>query len=171
MATDAQLVFDRVPENFRAKLGSSVVTGDVYNICDQVRALDDRLLVTDRAGEGWPEDGGFRYVISELCVDGELRWVLGAYELDQRIMERLREMLNVPFEKRFKAAEAEEARIKAAKEIEELDRMTAEIGEPMRRDLERCGFGQRPTSYSKRGTLGPGVGRGRPQLPKELILP
>lgn len=161
---EAQLVFERVPENFRSKLGRDVVTGDVFNIAARIADLSedaygsrDHLLLTDRVADGWPDDGGFRYVISELCVDGELRWVMGIQhgELDERVMTKLREMLTVPAEKRFSALEAEEARRTAQREIDELDKMTEEIGLPMLRDLEACGFIQRPPSYSKRGTFGP----------------
>src|ERR1700760_1446141 len=133
---EAQLVFDRVPENFRSKLGSDVVTGDVFDIAGRIADLSqdaygsrDRLLLTDRVADGWPDDGGFRYVISELCDDGVLRWVMGIQhgELDARILTKLREMLPVPAEKRFSRAEAEEARRNAAMENDQLDKMAEEI--------------------------------------------
>jgi len=173
METSAQLVFDRVPDNFRAKLGKAVVTGDVYRIADRIAEISetvyggrDRLMLTDRAGAGWPDDGGFRYIISELCDDGVLRWVMGINhgELDERVLTKLREMANVPFEKRFSQTEAEEARRNAQREIEQLDKMVEEIGLPMLRDLERCGFITRPKSYPKRGVSGPYRGVGRATL-------
>lgn len=173
--TDAQLILNSVPENFRSRLGSDVVTGDVYRIADRIAELSqetygdsDRLILADRVGDGWPDDGGFRYTVSEVCDDGVLRWVMGIQngELDDRVITRLKEMLYVPAEKRFSRLEAEEARRNAAIEIEQLDKMVEEIGLPMLRDLERCGFVQRRTSYSKSGTMGPrkGVGRGAVDL-------
>lgn len=170
---ERQLVFDSKPSNFRSRFGSMAVTGDIYHIADRMRELSPRLLLTDRAGDGWPEDGGFRYVVSELCDDGVERWVMGIQhgELDQRQITKLEEMLRVPFNKRFKRAEAEEARRNAAIEEAELDRLAEEVGLPMQRDLEQCGFVSRAMKYSKRGVMGPKRGAGLPLPPKKLILP
>jgi hypothetical protein len=145
----SDLLIQHVPKNFRSDWGTTEVTGDLYNICNRMAELSPNLLMRDRAGYGWPEDGGKRYICSEICVDGIERWVWGFQELDARVIEKLEYMLHVPFEIRFAEAERLEAQIEEARKQAELDRLVETVGLPMLPDLERTGFIQRPVSYRK----------------------
>ena len=142
------------PTNFRDDWGRLEVTGDVYNICRRMRELSPNLRLRER--RDW-DDGGFRYIVSEISLDGAERWVMGLNELDGRLIERLQRMLHVPFEDRFAAAERAETKLKAQQDETKLDMLAENIGLPMLTDLERTGFVSRPRSYAKAGHVG---GRG-----------
>lgn len=155
----SDLLVAATPDNYRSDFGSLQVEGDVYGICDRLAELSTktfgnkhRLVLRDRKDEP-----GRRYVVSEIGEDGVERWVKGFDRIDGHVIESLEYMLHVPFEKRFAEAEALEAKTKADAEEETLDNYAEMVGLPMLRDLERTGFIQRRTSYSKSGPMG---GRG-----------
>jgi len=91
------------------------VESDVYNICTRVREIDPSLSVVLQEGHPKP------WVVMELGIDGEERFVARYEELDARILENLRYMLAVPFEKRLDVLQRQ-----ADKENAERGRLTEE---------------------------------------------
>lgn len=159
----SDLLVAATPDNLRFDGGSLAVEGDVYDICGRLAELSSktfgnkhRLLMRDRK-DSWAKHGGKRYIVSEIGEDGVERWVQGFDTIDGHIIEKLEYMLHVPFEKRFAEAEKLEAKLKAEGEENTLNEYAENVGLPMQRDLERTGFIQRRTSYSKSGHMG---GRG-----------
>lgn len=97
------LEIPKVPENLRYnRQNLTLVTSDVFNICERIKEIDKNLIVRLRDNHEKP------WVVMELGADGEERYVAAYEELDQRILEDLRYMLAVPFEQRL-AAEAKKA--------------------------------------------------------------
>lgn len=81
------------------------VESDVYNICTRIKEIDPNLSVVLHEGHPQP------WVVMERGPDGEDRFVSRYENLDARILEKLRYMLAVPFEKRLEVLtrEVEEA--------------------------------------------------------------
>lgn len=137
----------RVPDHGRAHL----VEADVYHICDRIKELDPNLYVYLLDPPVCFGERTYRYSVTEFCADRVERLVRRYEELDARVIENLEYMLRVPFEHRLQAAEATEAQNDAARKEQDFERLYEQVGAPMRRDLERCGFASRNTSYAKRG--------------------
>lgn len=102
-----------VPDNLRAKK-HQYVTSDVYGICDRIKQIDRSLFVVLQEEHAKP------WVIVEHCADGIERFVKRYEHLDASILEDLRYMLAIPFDKRVerisKEAEAENDRLTAIDE-------------------------------------------------------
>jgi hypothetical protein len=133
-----------------SKLGDSI-PGDLYLIADRIHEFDSSLYVAYH--EDHVEKG--QYVVMEQCADGVDRFVTRVKQLDARIIEKLRYMQSVPFEKRF--AEAERCEAKADAELKEhrLDEAYEALGAPMLPLLQRTGgIDSRPQSYPKLGVTG-----------------
>lgn len=139
------LVAAGAPDNLRSHFGH-LVESDVFDICERIKEIDKSLTVYLM-----PEASKKRFSIVELCADGVERFVFNTDELDARVLEKLRYLLRVPFIKRLDAAEKLEAKAEEDARNRKLDDLYENMGAPMLRDLERCGFIQRPRSYSKRG--------------------
>ena len=139
------LVAAGAPSNLRSSFGH-LVESDVFDICKRIKEIDPNLLVYVM-----PEASRKRWSIVENCRDGVERFVFHTDELDGRVIEKLQYLLRVPFSERFDAAERLEAKAQEEQKQRELDQLYETIGAPMLRDLDRCGFIQRPRSYAKRG--------------------
>jgi hypothetical protein len=133
------------PDNLRGSFGH-LVEADVFSICDRIKEVDRNLVIYVM-----PSDSRRRFSIVEMCRDNVERLVFTTDELDGRVIERLQYLLRVPFEKRLAAAEAIEEKAKEEQHEREHQELYEQIGAPMLRDLERCGFIQRPRSFAKRG--------------------
>lgn len=109
-----------VPQNLQYN-GSAMtlVDSDVYNICERIRELSPRLIVRLRDGASKP------WVVMELCDDGVERLVASYEALDQRILDDLRYMLAVPFEKRLEEAD------------KRVEKHNAELQNPMGMNSEK----------------------------------
>lgn len=94
------------PENLtvREQQGKkmTMVEGDVYNICSRIKEIDPNLRIVLHEGADKPW-----VVLEKSVVDGEERFVSRYAELDGRILDDLRYMLAVPFEKRIQKLEHE----------------------------------------------------------------
>ncbi len=103
-----------------------LVESDVYNIAQRVKEIDRNLYIVVHEGHERP------FVVMEHALDGAERMVSRYAELTPAILEDLRYMLAVPFEKRFaeltKKIDAEnEANENAWMESEKHDRFTWEF--------------------------------------------
>ena len=133
--------------HFAADVAVKMVDSDVYNICDRIREISDRLyiVVASRPDE-------YCFVIMESCDDGVDRMVYKLKELDGRVIERLREMMAVPLGERLRRLEIEEHKFNEERREEDLEELYERLGRPMWTELERCGFiDGRGVSYPKRG--------------------
>lgn len=139
------LIAAGAPSNLRSTFGQ-LVESDVFDICDRIKEIDTRLAIYVM-----PEASSKHFSIVELCADGVERFVFNTDELDARVPEKLRYLLHVPFHERLDAAERLEAKAEEDERARKLDEMYEQMGEPMWRDLEQCGFIQRPRSFAKRG--------------------
>lgn len=132
------MLVSEIPSNLRIDMsgnrrGIMVVDSDLYKIADRIKEIDPRLMIVYH--DGHPEP----FTIMEQCEDGVTRFVARYAELDQRILEDLRYMLHVPFEKRLAIVEREIDEKNAA--LEAIDEETLDwIATEMRRDLVRTGF-------------------------------
>lgn len=129
-----------------SKMGDSI-PGDLYMIADRIAEFDSALYVAYH-----PDNEKGQYVVMEQCKDGVDRFVTRVAELDGRIIEKLRYMQGVPFEKRF--AEAERVEAKAKEDLKQLRLDTAyeQLGAPMLPLLLKTGaIDSRPASYPTRG--------------------
>lgn len=128
------------------------VDGDLFDIAKRLRELSDQLYIVEMS-----EQDDCAYAVMEHCADGVERLVFKVRELDARVIDRVREIMHVPFEHRFAAAEAAEEAHNAARKDAELEELYDRVGRPMLTQLEHDGFIQRSTSYSKRGVVAPGL--------------
>lgn len=98
MSTQLDIPF--VPSNVMLPRSTStkmrVVTSDVYNVCERIKAIDPRLMVVLQ--ENHPEP----WAVMENCVDGNVRMVARYAALDARILDDLQRMLRTPFTERFR---------------------------------------------------------------------
>lgn len=132
------------PDNVRGPFGT-YVNHDVFHISERLEEISPHLLIsahdTKRMGPfTW------NFTISELVPGGE-RLVFRAEELDARIVTHVQYIMSVPWEKRFAAMEAEEAKWAEECHQKALDEMYENMGGEMRHQLYRCGFAQAPTIY------------------------
>lgn len=147
------------PRNYVDDWGTPSVSGDVYGICERIHDIDPSLRIRDRHEPG---DGGFRYIVSEMCKDGIERWVCGVNELDARLVTRIQRILAVDLKDRLDEADKADARFKQQEHDDKLDAMVEKIGGPMESLLYKCGFiDNRPVSYPTKGVAGPARGAGR----------
>lgn len=103
-----------------------MVESDVFNIAQRIKEIDPNLYVVVHEGHARP------FVVMEHALDGTERMVSRYDRLDSSILDDLRYMLNVPFERRFaeltKKIDAENERQENAwMESEAHDRMTWEF--------------------------------------------
>jgi hypothetical protein len=116
------------------------VTGDMYNIAEQLRELNPSLfinIIEDRAPNAqFP----ITYVIMERTSRGSEEVVFKCHALDGRVLEHVRYLLRVPFEHRFAEAEKELDKYEADEAELHLDELTEDVGLPMLHELKRLGF-------------------------------
>lgn len=124
------------------------VEGDVYNICERIREVSERLTVVPLVND----PNGHNYCIAERCEDGVERTIVKVYELDQRVVTHLLKLMAKPLSERLAELERTERRLEEQEKENQLDDLYERLGRPMWTELERCGFiEQRPVSYPKRG--------------------
>ena len=149
--TEKDLILPGItPANLRldGRFKATMVTSDVYNICERLRELNARLFVhyleDTMTGEG-------AYCIMELTTEGE-KLVFKVRELDARVVEEVRYLLHVPFAERFAASQRLLDKREAEQKEEELDQLYEDLGRQMWYQFEHDGFIEhRGTSYPKRG--------------------
>lgn len=94
-----------MPTPFGLRTPARFVEHDVYNVCQRIKEIDSRLQVVLQEGHKMP------WVVMENCADGNCRMVKRYEELSPAILDDLRRMLAIPFEKRIeemqKAADRE----------------------------------------------------------------
>lgn len=137
--------------HLRDSVQTRYVDGDLYDIAKRLAELSKDLFIVEMS-----EHDAHAYAIMEHCADGVERLVFKVKELDARVLDRVREIMHVPFEHRFAAAAADVDRHEAAQKENELDELYERVGRPMLTQLEHDGFIQRGTSYAKRGVAAPG---------------
>ena len=127
-----------IPTNLRLDMSgdrhtSAVVGSDLYGIAERVRELDPNLMIV------FHEDREEPFTVMENCKDGVVRFVARYKELDSRIIDDLRYMLNVPFEERLKKVEREID--KANADLEKPDDEVLDwLASEMRRDMKKYGI-------------------------------
>lgn len=126
------------PANLRsnARLNVQAVDSDVYNVCERLRELNDRLYVNTIDDD---HDKSRTFVIMEETPTGS-QVVFRTRKLDARVVEHVRYLLHVPFAERFAAAERLMDKWEAEDKENELDKMAEEMGLEMQYDLKRLGF-------------------------------
>lgn len=111
-----------------------LVEHDMFDICERIKELSPRLFVLELE-----EGNSHGYAVMERAADGVERLVKRFKELDGRVIEDLQYMLNVPFEKRFELAEAEEQKAKEDLEKQQAEKFM-EMAPEVQFDLRRLGF-------------------------------
>jgi hypothetical protein len=141
-----------LPSNIRLRntIRTTLVESDLYDIGRRLQELHPSLYAV-QLDEGGDDHA---WAIMEDCEDGVQRLVFKTKALDQRVIEKMQRIINVPFEQRFKAAEEDEAKHNAQQKENELEMLYERMGRPMWTQLEHDGFIQRNTSYAKRGMYG-----------------
>jgi hypothetical protein len=135
------------PSNLRSPVGSAVES-DVFDICNRIKEIDPDLVIV-------PNDEGHahRFSIQHIDLRGDPYLVMTADALDARILTELRYLLSVPFEKRFAEAERREKESEAKALELQREALYEKMGYQFYRQLDRCGFIQRPDSYRKRSRV------------------
>jgi hypothetical protein len=125
----------------------------VFDICERIKEFDDQIeghLLIFVMGD--KTNSGRKFSIVEVEPDGHERFLWNTDELDARVLDKIRYMLHVPFNKRFAEAEKLEAKWREQNREKELDELVENLGLPMHRQLEHDGFIEsRGKSYAKRG--------------------
>ena len=149
-----QLILPTGPSNlfFDEGVQTLSVDSDMYNICERIREVSDRLkIIFQKQGDLW------QYVIMEHCEDGIERLVMKVgpqheiKELDGRVIQKLQRMQRLDFKTRIRQWELKVERERKAREAEEEERRYDEIGAPMLHLLYKTGFADSPVSYPKAG--------------------
>lgn len=144
------------PSNLHLPPGVKLETieSDVFGICDQIREISDRLFIVVMH-----QGSQHACAIMERCDDNVDRLIFRVKQLDGRVVKRLRRMMGMSFEDRYKEAEREEFRMKEQEEEAAFEELYERMGAPMWSQLDRDGFIQRPVSYPKVGVAKPGKAR------------
>lgn len=138
-----ELILPYVPANVRpdGRYKATEITSDVYHVAEQLSELNPRLVVnctTDTA------TGQYAFTIVEQNVPTPTgpvdQVVFRCNALDSRVVEHVRYLLHVPFDKRFAEAERIAAKHEADSAENESEMLVEKIGLPMLRDLRECGF-------------------------------
>lgn len=128
------------PANLRlgGPFKSTMITSDVFNICERLAELNPRLEIHFLWDERKGGDSG--YVVMERISHDESQVVFKTRQLDGRTVEQVRYLLSVPFAERF--AQSQKILDKLAKDEHEaeLDELYERLGAPMLRQLFHDGF-------------------------------
>lgn len=135
-------------------VGAAYVDGDMYDICQRVREIDENLRVVVLTGQ----EKRYTHAIMEHCGDGVERLIFKVGPADQdcplldgRVVEKLRRLAAQPLAERLRRFEAEETKYEADQKEHELEKIYENLGRPMWTQLEHDGFIQRSVSYPKLG--------------------
>lgn len=104
------------------------VESDLYGIAERIKELDPSLSVVLHEGHSKP------WVVVERGSDGDERFVARYEELDSRVLDHLRYIAAVPFEKRIEKLQRE-----ANAENKNHGRMTEEQFDRFARDFYDAG--------------------------------
>lgn len=156
MATPLLLPDSMAPANLhlRPSVKARYISEDMFDICERLAEIDPRLYIVELT-----EDDEANYMIMEHCADGVVRAVIPkpVKELDARVLERVRYLLHVPFEKRLADVEAENEAYEKAHHENELEEMYEKMGHAFRRQLWHDGFiDSRGVSYPTIGVTSRG---------------
>lgn len=147
MSTNLMLPDGMAPANLhlRASTKTRYVDGDMFDICGRLAEISPRLYIVELT-----EGDNAAYVIMESCDDQVQRQVMKVAELDARVLEQVRYLLHVPFEHRYAAIEAENAKFEADHHENILEEQYEKMGGQFRKQLEHDGFiTHRGVSYPK----------------------
>lgn len=136
------------PTNLRLRPTVQVryVDSDMYDICQRIKELDDRLFIIDLE-----EGSSHAYAIMETATDGTEMLVCRVKELDERLLQKLRYYAAVPLDHRIRLFDAEEKRDREKWLEDSMEELYDRMGGPMWHQLEHDGFAQRGVSYAKKG--------------------
>lgn len=142
------LALPTTPSNLKLppSVWHKIVDADVYGICDRIREVSASLFIVLLEN-----DPVHNFAIMERCEDGAERLVFKVVELDGRVVQKLEHLQAIPLKERFEQIERENHRFEEQERERQVDDLYERVGAPMWRDLEQCGFIQRPVSYPKRG--------------------
>lgn len=147
MATGLVLPDGYRPTNLHLSedVGYAMVDSDMFDICNRIKEIDPRLYIVNLA-----KGDKFVYAIMEgQCLDGQDHLIFKVKQLDARVLNKLRELMGIPFQARYAKLKAEEYKFDADEHERELDELYETLGRPMWTELEKSGFIQRPVSYPK----------------------
>lgn len=116
------------------------VTGDLYNISERLRELNPRLFINVMEDRHPNALHPITYVIMEQTSRGTEEVVFKCHYLDARVLEHVRYLMHVPFEKRYAEAEKELDKYEAEQHQTQLDELTEDVGLELRHELRRLGF-------------------------------
>lgn len=122
------------------------IDSDVYNICGQIRSISPRLFVVLLTGQD-----EYSFAIMEHCIDNVDRLVFRVKELDQRVLRKLYQLMELSLADRMDQLEKDEWKLEQEQKEADLEEMYERVGRPMWTQLEHDGFIQRGVSYPKRG--------------------
>lgn len=94
MTTDYNKLMMPVPSNLNAGR-ARLVDSDLYNICNRIKEIDPNLRLIYHENHEKP------WVVFEMCRDGVERLVTRFEHLGPHILDHLRYMLKVPYDKRL----------------------------------------------------------------------
>lgn len=144
----SKLVVAGRPSNLRGVSIGAYVEGDMYDICERVKELSRNLFVAPLEPPITRFGKTYHWAVGEVGIDGQDHLVKQFETLDGRVIDDLRYMLGVPFEKRLAEAEKIEEKHKAEHAEFEKEKLYEYMGGPMRHELARTGFtGPLPASY------------------------
>lgn len=146
MASTLLLPGGSAPSNLHLAEGVTArfVDSDMYSICDRLAELSPRLHVEELVDTATDSHS---YSIMEECGDGVSRLVFKTKELDARVVDKARYIMNVPFEQRFAEAERIEQENTAYQHEQEMERLYEQVGRPMLTQLAKDNFIDRSVSY------------------------
>lgn len=158
MTTSLLLPDSYRPTNLHLKstVKARFIDGDVLDICERLAEIDPSLYIVELTESG--KDGAI-WAVMEHCIDGVDRLVAKVNDFDARVLTKIAYLMHVPFEHRLRAIEEENAAYEQTAHENYLEETYDRIGGEFWRDLERCGFIDRPVSYPKLGVAAPGRAR------------
>jgi hypothetical protein len=149
------------PANLHLRDSTKVqyIESDMFSICERLAEISPRLYIVQLT-----EADQSAYVVMESCDDLVQRQVYKlqkGQQLDARVLTKVQYLLNVPFEHRYAAIEAENAKYEADHHENILEEAYEKMGGQFRKQLEHDGFiTHRGTSYP---LTGPRQRAGRPR--------
>jgi hypothetical protein len=132
--------------NLRPSVKVRYIEHDLYDICRRIQELSPNLFVIELE-----EGDTAAFAIMEHCRDGVERLVYKVAELDGRVVERLRYLMNVTLLERMEIAAREEHQFEEDRKEEELERLYETLGGPMHTQMVHDGFSLGNKSYPKAG--------------------
>lgn len=154
------LLLPNIPANVHTgRFKTSHVDSDVYHVAEQLKELNESLAIEVTEDTA---TGNKAFTITEHTPRG-IEVVFRCTVLDARVVEHVRYLLHVPFQKRFAEAEKRSDQIERENEELSMNKLIEELGLPMMRELRDLGFlgeyGHGPGSDANRRRRRAGAGR------------